>query len=54
MFYDNFKAACERKGTTITAVLAGYRKGERQYWWLENGKISTIGYCYGNCRISSD
>ena len=22
MFYDNFKAACERKGTTITAVLA--------------------------------
>lgn len=34
MFYDNFKAACERKGTTITAVLAdiGRASGNTGGW----------------------
>lgn len=34
MFYDNFKAACERKGTTITAVLSeiGRASGNTGSW----------------------
>ena len=34
MFYDNFKDACERKGTTITAVLAeiGRASGNTGTW----------------------
>ncbi len=34
MFYDNFKAACARKGTTITAVLAeiGRASGNTGGW----------------------
>ncbi len=34
MFYDNFKAACARKGTTITAVLAeiGRASGDAGGW----------------------
>ncbi|MBU5481782.1 hypothetical protein [Blautia sp. MSJ-19] len=34
MFYDNFKAACEREGTTITTVLAeiGRASGNTGGW----------------------
>ena len=48
MFYDNFKAACERKGTTITAVLAdiGRASGNTGGWnshdWTLLWKLQNI------------
>ena len=50
MFYDNFKAACERKGTTITAVLAdiGRASGNTGGWKM--GKFPRLDIVMENRR----
>ena len=51
MFYDNFKAACERKGTTITDVLADIGSIDELVYGL--GQAPYSGQTQ-NCELSSE